>query len=185
MVDKYYRIKREHPEYFSKKGLATEVFTISGDLVYTSNGALYCNRDKFMENPGLVEELKYKILGYGTLRSGDYNFERMQGYFGEESIKKIGEVTLPNFKMYDLGHYPTIIATVEPDNQVVFDILEVNHPCYNFIVQMERGAGYQEIQVNVDGYGDCYVYIYLKDFINDKTPVIKSGDWFKHKQIEV
>ena len=126
-----------------------------------------------------------RILAYGTLREGDYNFTRMQDNFGLDAIKKVGEIVLPYFKMYDLKWYPTIIATSDEKDTVTFDVLDVTEECYRFINAMELGAGYKEIAVETQEYGKCLVYVYLKHYLNERTPVIESGDWFKHKQIEV
>ncbi len=120
------------------------------------------------------------ILAYGTLREGDYNYARMQNYFGKDSIKKIGEIILPNYKMYNLGSYPCIVESDDENDKVVFDKLEVSDECFNAIRSMELGAGYTEKQINLQ-LDDYRLYIFTDislDYSDIFYPRILSGDWF-------
>lgn len=119
-----------------------------------------------------------KILAYGTLRENDYNFKRMQSYFGNDCIKKVDELVLPYFKMYNLGFYPCITASKNSNDIVKFDVLEITKECHDFINRMEIGAGYTEISVNTEQHGDLLVYVVPEKYIDKRTPVIESGDWF-------
>jgi|688.fasta_scaffold771024_2 gamma-glutamylcyclotransferase (GGCT)/AIG2-like uncharacterized protein YtfP len=116
-----------------------------------------------------------KILVYGSLREGDYNFERVKNLFGEDSIKKIGEKTLSGFAIFDLGHYPGLNETGNEDHKVLFDVLEVNEKAFNFIQRMELGAGYNEKMVD-----DLTMYVY--NYTLDPNTRVLSGDWITHKK---
>lgn len=114
-----------------------------------------------------------KVLAYGTLREGDYNFERIQLAFGTDSIKKVGQTKVQNFKMHSLGPYPAIVQS--EGEEIVCDLLEVNEKAFNFIEAMEKGAGYDSVEVDVDGNKHT-IYTHTSDL--SRYPVIKTGDWF-------
>ncbi len=84
-----------------------------------------------------------KIAVYGTLRVGEYNYER----FKSGIIKVIEEgKSVKGYKMYDLGPYPVIkrdFSLQEEVESIIVDILEVTEKCFNELHQMELGAGYQ------------------------------------------
>lgn len=125
-----------------------------------------------------------RILSYGTLREGDYNFERMKDIFGEKGIKKLNTINLPNYRIYDLGYYPGLNKSNNELDIVTFDLLEVSNECMNFIKNMERGAGYTEELIKEY---DAVLFVYDADLSKYKdTEFISSGDWLKHlKQKEL
>jgi gamma-glutamylcyclotransferase (GGCT)/AIG2-like uncharacterized protein YtfP len=111
-----------------------------------------------------------KILAYGTLREGDYNFDRMASAFGVDSIKKVGETELSGYKMHDLGFYPAIKEGTETD-KIKCDILEVNEQTARAIDYMESGAGYKTVETDLGK-----IYVFEGNLSN--RPIITSGDWF-------
>lgn len=116
-----------------------------------------------------------KLLVYGSLREGDYNFDRIKSYFGEDSIKKIGEKTLTGYSIFNLGSYPGLNKTNNEEHSVLFDIVEVKDNAYEFIQGMELGAGYTEEKL------DDYIF-YVYDHKFDEKDRIISGDWLKFKK---
>lgn len=117
-----------------------------------------------------------KILVYGTLRQGDYNFDRIAHAFGSDSIKKVGEASIPNYKLFNLGFYPGINKSDNENDVIVCDVLEVNDQAKRFIDGMEFGAGYKIANVNLNGENH-EIYEYKRE-LNENSR-IKSGDWFK------
>lgn len=116
-----------------------------------------------------------KLLVYGTLREGDYNFKRVQNLFGKDSIIKIDEKTLSGYAMFDLGAYPGLNKTDNEEHKVLFDVVEVTDEAFNFIQSMEIGAGYSPLEVD-----DAILYIYNINYAENKR--IVSGDWLEHKK---
>lgn len=117
-----------------------------------------------------------RILVYGTLRQGDYNFERIANAFGSDSIKKVGEANVKNYKLFNLGFYPAVNKSDNEDDVIVCDVLEVSNDAKNFIDRMEFGAGYKLENVNLDGK-DHAIYEYKSELSEGLR--IKSGNWFK------
>jgi gamma-glutamylcyclotransferase (GGCT)/AIG2-like uncharacterized protein YtfP len=116
-----------------------------------------------------------KVLVYGSLREGMYNFKRVLNFFGESSIKKIDSVTLKGFNIFDLGHYPGLNKSENEKDTVVFDLMEVSDKAFEFIERMELGAGYSK---HYNEEHDAYYYVY--DYKLDINSKVKSGDWVKH-----
>ena len=111
-----------------------------------------------------------KLLAYGTLREGQYNFDRVKTLFGVDSIKKLGETTVKGFKLLDLGYYPAAVPC--ENSEIRCDILEVSEKANQFIDAMELGAGYSTELLNQEK-----IYV-IKDQ-NLNFPKIESGDWLK------
>lgn len=120
-----------------------------------------------------------KILAYGTLREGDYNFERVKSHFGETSIQKVRSVEISGFSMHNLGFFPGINRTNNTEDKILCDILEVSDKAASFIEAMELGAGYETQDVEV-GDESFPIYIYRGDLSN--RPKVETGDWFKQKE---
>lgn len=117
--------------------------------------------------------MKVKILVYGTLRKGGYNYHAFKNIFGEE-INCLGTIKVKGFKLYDLGPFPAII---QGNGEVVFDILEVSRQCFYSITYMEIGAGYECKKVKIDG--EEY-FLYVFDYMPSGAKLIPSGDYSKH-----
>lgn len=115
-----------------------------------------------------------KIAVYGSLRKGEYNYERFLKYFPNQ-IEVLGTERLPYFSLYDLGSYPGIKKTNNPQDTVVFDILKVSDSCYNALYLMEIGANYKTIDINVNNEEQVIAFEYLGKVYEDR--LVKSGDW--------
>ena len=111
-----------------------------------------------------------KFLAYGSLRKGEFNFDR----FGTNSIKYIETKIIKGYKMYSLGFYPFLVFTGNQEHLVTCDILETSKPIFQAIVQMEEDAGY--IETTEDG-----LPLFIMEFTNcsllKRLPEIVSGDW--------
>lgn len=114
-----------------------------------------------------------RCLFYGSLRKGEYNYDRFLGYFGKESMKYIQTVRVPNFKMYDLGAYPCVVRG-DIEDFIVVDIVDVSPDCYRSIYNMELGAGYSETSVNVEEHESS---IFTYDNMGSRGTQVKNGDW--------
>lgn len=114
---------------------------------------------------------KQHILVFGSLREKSkrgYNFNR---FGGQEFVKP---VTLNGFEMYDLGAYPTIC---EGEGSIQCELHTVEPDAFKNIQRMEKGAGYEEKTVDVDG-------VQATIFVWDKKQIeryglkrVDSGDW--------
>ena len=125
-----------------------------------------------------------RILSYGSLREGDYNFDRMKDMFGNKGIKRLDTFILSNYRIYNLGHYPGLNKSNNELDKVTFDLLEVSDECMDFIRRMERGAGYTEELIKEY---NALLFVYDTDLGKYKdTEFISSGDWLKYlKQKEL
>jgi len=122
-----------------------------------------------------------KIAVYGSLRKGDYNFERFEQWYNNSEVtgfKYLTTTKIVGYKMYDLGWgYPCAVKT-DDESEMVVDIIEVSEDCGKSITYMEVGAGYKPSFVEVDGH-KCVIYLYK----SPEGSLVKSGDWIKHKNI--
>jgi len=118
---------------------------------------------------------KIKILVYGTLRKGQYNFDRIINNFGLESMKLVSEKILKGFQMVTIHDwYPAIIYTNKEEDTIIVEEMEVTPEAKNFIDRMEAGAGYSIM--TIDG-ADIY---YMTQNTYGEQAIIKSGDWVKY-----
>jgi gamma-glutamylcyclotransferase (GGCT)/AIG2-like uncharacterized protein YtfP len=121
------------------------------------------------------------IAAYGSLRVGEYNFDRINQRF-PNSLNYLYTDTIKGFKLIDLGPYPAAIA-VERDATIVVDIIECSEDAYKFIEMMEFGAGYKKTIQEVEG-DKCTLYTMPIGNVID-TPArkyVKDGDWVKHRK---
>lgn len=109
------------------------------------------------------------IAAYGTLRVGNYNFNR----FNLIPIKE--NVLLEGYELYDLGPYPCIIK--KEGSTIVIDILECSETTLDSIRRMEIGAGYKCETIVVNDL-ECEIYYFTNKPTNAK--VIKHGDYNKN-----
>lgn len=123
------------------------------------------------------DKVKILVYVYGTLRKGQYNFDRINNNFGSDSIKKVSERVIEGFKMYTIHDwYPAVVYTGRPEDKIVVEEVKVTPEAKTFIDRMEAGAGYTIKQV--DGLD---IYCMLEDDMDDGlTGVIESGDWVKY-----
>lgn len=112
-----------------------------------------------------------KILVYGSLRKGEYNYESFKRRHGD-GFNYLGTTKVKGFNLYSLGSYPGITESEDPEKELVVDIMECDDDCYNSIYRMEIGAGYRTQEVIVDGE-PMNIYLYL----GRPTRLVESGDW--------
>lgn len=112
-----------------------------------------------------------KHLFYGSLRSGQYNFNR----FGPGTQKYIKTVKIPGFKMYNLGYYPCVTESDNLQDEITAELHEVNEEAAKKIYFMEKGAGYLSKHIEIDGE-KAVIYYYTSEHLN-RNNIIESGDW--------
>lgn len=115
-----------------------------------------------------------KILVYGSLRNGEYNFERFKDYF-PNGIEYVKTTTIKGFDLHSLGSYPGIVPSDNPEKELVVDVMNCNNQCFYSIDGMERGAGYKAQEVIVDNVPHT-IYVYK----GNPNRLVESGDWSKH-----
>lgn len=116
----------------------------------------------------------YHVLAYGTLRVGEYNYKVFKP--GIEVIQE--RVSIPGFRMFNLGLYPTVIRA-DNEDIIIVDLLKMDDDTFNRIHRMECGAGYHamEMPLNLNGK-NVRGYIYTMEYSKIKgADEIESGDW--------
>jgi len=114
-----------------------------------------------------------KLLVYGSLREGEYNYER----FNCKTVKT--GIPLEGFILVDRGPYPYAVPKDKgyKNTTIIVDIIDVDERTAKSIEYMEIAAGYRKINVTLDGENyPMYVYNYYPD----GGPVVESGDWSEY-----
>lgn len=114
---------------------------------------------------------------YGTLRAGDYNYDRfMHGYMPLASERVEG------FEMFNLGGmYPYIARGAD---NITVEVYDISEETLAPIESMERGAGYDMVKCKTS-VGMASIFCMTEaDHANMQTgvripPKIISGDWFE------
>ena len=112
---------------------------------------------------------------YGSLRKGHYNNDRILG----EGSELIGTTSLPGFDLYSLGAYPCAVPVDDPNHFLVGEVWEIPNEVARGISAMERGAGYDEKEVNTE-WGKANIWIMLEPPIFATR--VESGDWNERKK---
>lgn len=108
---------------------------------------------------------------YGSLRKGQYNYERT-GLPKETYIKT---VQIEGYEMYSLGAFPLVVQSSNKKDVITVDLFAIaNVDLQRGIHLMEIGAGYERITHNIDGK-DYYLYVYSR--ANKGLQRVTSGDW--------
>lgn len=115
-----------------------------------------------------------KCLVYGSLRNKEYNCKRFQNYY-PGGFNYESTTTVKGFDLFDLGSYPGIKRSSNPDKELTVDIFNCSEECYRSIRAMELGAGYSELLINLEGV-DHVIYLYN----GNPTKLVESGDWSKY-----
>ncbi len=113
------------------------------------------------------------MLFFGSLRKNSkrgYNFDRFQ----KGGQKYIKDVWLNGWQMYDLGAYPAI-ARGAFNSKIKCELHEVNDFCFERIQSMEAGAGYKELELDVDKIKATIFYMDAKSL--QGCNIVFSGDW--------
>lgn len=113
------------------------------------------------------------IFVYGTLKSGQYNHERL----GLDRVPFIGKaVTIDKYDLYDLGVFPGLCDG--NTSNVKGECYSVSQQAFRDIDIMERYAGYKprKIPVLIDGNRmDAVAWIYQEGGLGGT--LIESGEW--------
>lgn len=117
-----------------------------------------------------------KLVVYGSLRPGCYNFDRIVNNFGKENVNHLGTKTLDGFAIYNITDFYPGIRKTKAGEEVVVDLLEVSNEVYEYVKAMELGAGYNEITVELDG-DEYTLYEYSTQPAQFKK--IITGDWLE------
>lgn len=115
--------------------------------------------------------MKY-MLSFGSLRKTNgekgYNFDR----FGKGTQKYIKDVVLNGWEMRDLTYYPAICKGA---GTIKCELQEVEDAAFSRIQSMEKGAGYSETELDVDGVKATIFFMDAKRL--QHYPIVESGDW--------
>lgn len=134
-----------------------------------------------------MEEKVYRVFVYGSLRRGEFNHKRFQGF--ADGFKCAGHIFGAILK--PLGSYPCIIPG-GPEDKVEGEIYDLPESLHKVILRMEEGAGYELRPVSVkvqiseevpDKYDDIQASAYFfrnPGRIEDIAP-IAHGDWTKRE----
>jgi gamma-glutamylcyclotransferase (GGCT)/AIG2-like uncharacterized protein YtfP len=112
---------------------------------------------------------KVKFLAYGSLREGEFNFDR----FGSNSLTFVRNEKVKGYKMYSLGAYPFITYTGKDEDVIVCDVLETDKRIFEYINDMEVGAGYtSRLEDNLPIF-----VMNVKEKDLERFKQVNSGDW--------
>lgn len=114
------------------------------------------------------------IVSYGTLKKGFYNHKRC----GMDQQEYLGEITIPNYKMYNLGFYPTVVKSNDPKDTIFVEIYDVGDDVFEFINRMELNTGYhvEEVEVEIDGKViKALIFAMVNEQVDGKYELIKDG----------
>lgn len=117
------------------------------------------------------------VLLYGSLRKGHYNYNRFMDYF-PEGLTYQETTTIKGFDLYDLGSYPGIKLSEDPNKELVVDMMQCSDECFDSINRMELGAGYTTHQVVIN---EVPYTIYLYQGRVSENRLVESGDWSKNQ----
>lgn len=128
-----------------------------------------------------MDNNKY-ILVYGSLRKGDYNYDRFKDLYGSE-FDYVSTMQVGGFDLYKINDdYPGVKRS-ELSKPLTVDIIKVSNSCYEQINSMEYYAGYSPFGIEViDGSGNkysCTIYIYEGDV--GGQDYLPNGDWLNNK----
>ena len=117
-----------------------------------------------------------KIGVYGSLRQGMYNHDLLQN----SQLIETKTVSVP-FKMVSLGRYPALIPDHESNNDVVFEIYEIDDEIYRDVEILEGYPDYYKKAWSGDGQFEYYYvpddYKYLVSRFLDEEHI---PDWVEY-----
>lgn len=115
-----------------------------------------------------------KIATYGSLREGEYNFERFKEVFGD-GIVRTNTTEIEGYELYSLGGYP---AAVKSEGKLTVDTLEVSEAVHERIKAMELGAGYVEETIEINNEPHL-IYLFEQE-PRMHAGIVSEGDWIQH-----
>lgn len=140
---------------------------------------------EYIKNLGTDKLNDVGFAVYGSLREGDYNYDRL---LKDSDYEKTGSGKVLGYKMISLGSYPCIVKG-DDDSEIVVDyfnvidketISERKKNTFFDIHLMEVGAGYYPTIIEEEGK-KYILYVFNEKYLYGKEKVVESGDWIKHK----
>jgi len=111
------------------------------------------------------------VAVFGSLREGEYNFER----YGVTNV--LARTVISGYKMYDLGPFPAIVESEIPEDKITVELHEVSEENYDSITWMEVGAGYTPKTITINNI-EATIYTMKRCH----GPQVVSGDWVTHNK---
>jgi len=110
---------------------------------------------------------------YGSLRVGQYNYNRFKDYF-IDNIKYNKTERLKGFELYGSKKYPYpfVVKTNKDLDTIEVDVMNCSEECYNVIKQMELSANYTEIKQN-----NGFIYVVDYKDLPEGAYKIADGNW--------
>ena len=121
------------------------------------------------------KSLTRKIAVYGSLRKGEYNYDR---FGGDKTFKHLGTHSITGYELFSLGPYPGV-RPASKDKSIVVDVLECENGVAAMIDRMETGAGYVAKEITV---GEHTATIYEYNYSITGNSIVESGDWIKFNE---
>lgn len=116
---------------------------------------------------------------YGSLRVGEYNYERLLK--DQPGVDYVKTITLPRgYLLYSLGAYPMVVEDETSTFPLVVDLFEIDAPNISSRIDlMEIGAGYIPTTLIVDELAYCLFVGDYKENSNwlKSNSIVTSGDW--------
>lgn len=111
-----------------------------------------------------------KIITYGTLKKGFYNYNRFMG-----NAKFLGNVHITGYKMYSNGTYPAIVKSDVPSDLISGELYEIEDDNFNIIRDVELRAGYYMDTYKMRGE-DIPLFVMDKSQVdNEKWQLVEDG----------
>lgn len=120
-----------------------------------------------------------RIAVYGSLRKGDYNYDRCI-----PEAELVTQTILQGWNMYDLGSYPCVSMG---NGSIVIDIYDVTEDEYDRVEAMELGAGYSKVTIKGDRHGEATLFYMTNQRLAqyerfETLKKVESGDWISYKK---
>lgn len=120
-----------------------------------------------------MEDKKYNLVVYGTLRKGGRLHELLSGQEFKYAAK------LGGYDMYSNGSYPAIR---EGENTIVVEVYNVSQKVKDNIDWVEVGAGYKLVEVGLENNEVGILYVGQKPMFNPKRfnwVSVDGGDYIE------
>ena len=119
-----------------------------------------------------------RVVVYGTLRPGDYNYKR----FKDSIIVVEDNVAIDGFEMRSYhGWYPYVYPVSNSKKPIICTVIDYKAKEDNFRMHlMELGARYYARNLYLGPkLGNAIIYCMEPAAISDEHKLIASGDWFE------
>jgi gamma-glutamylcyclotransferase (GGCT)/AIG2-like uncharacterized protein YtfP len=130
-----------------------------------------------------LQDNKYLVGVYGSLRPPEYNFNYFNSRFNLKVVKD--NIAIPGWKLYSFGSYPGAYKSNNPEDIMYLTILETDKICKECLDDMELGANYRIVKEEVDIDGESIeVEIYEYNFEGNPDKYyqrVEHGDWVKFR----